>query len=105
MIFFLADDQEGEADWGNPAEPEAVQSEEDDHTPESFEYLTAEVRMPRGAEVVRGTVTNRATGDNGLSLGKRNSNPILDTREYKVQFPDGATETFAANAIAENMYS
>jgi hypothetical protein len=31
--------------------------------------------------------------------------PIPDTREYRVQFPDGATETFAANAIAEDMHA
>ncbi len=34
-----------------------------------------------------------------------NSNPILDTRVYDVQFPDRHTETFAANVIAENIYS
>jgi hypothetical protein len=29
----------------------------------------------------------------------------LDTREYEVEFPDGATDTFTANLIAENLYS
>jgi hypothetical protein len=32
-------------------------------------------------------------------------NPILDTRVYNVEFPDGHTEVFAANAIAENMFA
>ena len=26
-------------------------------------------------------------------------------REYEVEFPDGATDTFTANLIAENLYS
>jgi hypothetical protein len=31
--------------------------------------------------------------------------PILDSREYEVEFPDGATDVFTANIIAENLYS
>jgi hypothetical protein len=38
-------------------------------------------------------------------VGQRYHNPILDTREYKVEVPDGAVDTFTANLIAENMYS
>ena len=38
-------------------------------------------------------------------LGMRHSNPVLDTRDYQVEFPDGSTATYAANAIAENLYS
>ena len=34
-----------------------------------------------------------------------NKNPILDTRVYDVMFPDGAVCQYAANIIAENMYS
>ena len=35
----------------------------------------------------------------------QNANPILDTREYEVEFLDGATDVFTANTIAENLYS
>jgi hypothetical protein len=41
----------------------------------------------------------------GFLVGIHNSNPILDTREYEVQFPDGSTDTFLANLIAKNFYS
>ena len=34
-----------------------------------------------------------------------NSNPILDTRVYEVDFEDGARQYYSANLIAENMYS
>lgn len=30
---------------------------------------------------------------------------MLDTREYEVKFLDGATDVFAANFIAENLYA
>ena len=32
-------------------------------------------------------------------------NPILDTRTYEVEFPDGQTAKYSANIIAENMYA
>jgi hypothetical protein len=38
-------------------------------------------------------------------MGKRNTNPILDTHKYDIQFPDGSIRMFAANIIAENLYS
>jgi hypothetical protein len=38
-------------------------------------------------------------------LGQHNNNPILDTCKYDVQFPDGSIGTFAANIIAENLFS
>jgi hypothetical protein len=41
----------------------------------------------------------------GLPIGTRNANPILDTRQYEVEFPDGTTDTFTANLIAENLYA
>jgi hypothetical protein len=36
---------------------------------------------------------------------RRHDNPLLDTREYEVEFQDGATDMFTANIIAESMYS
>ena len=41
-------------------------------------------------------------GDGNL-IGKSNDNPILDTREYIVEFPDGREAEYAANQIAVNM--
>ena len=38
-------------------------------------------------------------------MGVRNNNPLLDSREYEVKCPDGATDTFTANLIAKNMMS
>ena len=42
---------------------------------------------------------------NGNPIGVHNSNSILDTHEYKIEFPDGATDVFTANMITESMYS
>jgi len=78
----------------------------DDYTPEIFDgYLTAEVNMPRNGEYLRAKVVARVQDPNGLPKGKAHFNPILDSREYEVEFDDGTRETYTANLIAENMYS
>jgi hypothetical protein len=63
------------------------------------------VLLPRGKDVLRAKVVGRMHGRDGNPLGMRHSNPILDTREYQVEFPDGSTATYAGNVIAENLYS
>ena len=68
------------------------------------QYVGAEVQLSKGNRVVIGTVKRRKT-NNGLVVGKANSNPILDTRTYDVEFPDGSHAEYSANIIAQNMYS
>ncbi len=88
------------------ATTESTKSDADDFTPESVdEYISASVLLPRGEDVVRAKVVGRTHGRDGNPLGVRHSNPILDTREYQVEFPDGSTATYTANVIAENLYS
>jgi hypothetical protein len=41
----------------------------------------------------------------GSSIDKYNKNPILDTCIYEFQFPDGHSEEFTVNSIAECLYS
>jgi hypothetical protein len=40
-----------------------------------------------------------------VARGKASANPILDTRTYNVEFPDGRSEEYMANVIADNMYA
>ena len=51
------------------------------------------------------SVKRRARDAEGELYGTINSNPILDTRSYEVEFPDGDVAEFNANVIAENMFS
>ncbi len=69
--------------------------EMDDVIPtEMDEYLTAELLLPRGGEIVKARGIKRQRDGDRTRLGRRNSNPILDTRQYKVEFPDGSLDTF-----------
>jgi hypothetical protein len=97
-------------DCGNEFEPyhenDKQVQEADEFTMDTLDqYLTAQVLLPRGDNFVRGKVVSRKRGANGNPIGVSSSNPILDTREYDVEFPDGVVESYAANVIAENIFS
>ena len=52
-----------------------------------------------------GRVTKRARDSEGNPLGTSHENPILDTRQYIVEFNDGDEAELSANVIATNMYA
>jgi hypothetical protein len=67
--------------------------------------LLKHVLMDHGSEAMLGTVKNRKRDSEGYPVGRSNMNPLLDTREYAVEFPDGLIDVLTANAIAELLYS
>ena len=78
----------------------------DDFTDEAYDgYLSAELILPKDDKMVKATVLKRKRGDDGVPVGIRNTNPMLDSRVYEVEFSDGAVAEYAANVIAENMFS
>ena len=88
------------------AEPEALMPEADDFMPEAGDtYLGAKVRFPTEYGDRLGKITQRKRDMNGNPIGKRNNNPLLDTREYVVEFPDGAIAEYTTSVIAEHLYS
>ena len=75
-------------------------------TPDTQEnYVGAEVSLSFEGTMRSGSVKKRARDAEGDLFGNRNSNPILDTCSYGVEFPDGDVAEFTANVIAENMFS
>ena len=78
----------------------------DNVTPEDFDnYVGAEVNLPIGGTLRQGKVKRRARGVDGELHGTQNDNPILDTRTYEVEFPDGEFAEYSANVIAEHLLS
>jgi hypothetical protein len=76
------------------------------YSPEHYDqYLTASVLMDRGGDAMLGTVKTRKRDSEGNPVGRSNTNPLLDTREYEVAFPDGSIDVLTANTIAESLYS
>jgi hypothetical protein len=88
------------------AEETALMPEADEWTPDTFnKYLAAEVLLPHGGEMVQAKVMGRKHASDGTPVRVMHLNPILDTREYKVLFPDGSTDCYTTNMIAESLYS
>ena len=80
--------------------------EADIPTPEiGDEYLNAQVSLPHHGQKITGRVKARKRDADGNLQGTRHENPILDTRVYEVEFPDGEVTALAANVIAENMWA
>ena len=70
------------------------------------DYLIhAEVLLPQGEGFQSAKVKGRAKDADGNTIGTFDNNPILNSIVYDVEFPDGAIKQYAANTIAENMYS
>jgi len=69
------------------------------------QYISAEEMVPKGDGLETAKVLARKHDRDGNLVGIGHTNPLLDTRVYEVQFPDGHTEEFSANTIAENIYS
>ena len=75
-------------------------------TPEANNnYVNASVILPRGNSYARGKVVGRKRDAYGNGVGRTYENPILDTREYQVDFDDGEVSKLTENVIAESMYA
>ena len=80
--------------------------DEDDVTPEgNDEYVNAYVVLPHNGVETSARVARRKRDVNGHLVGTRNDNPILDSRSYVVEFPDGSETEYTANMIAQNMWA
>ncbi len=87
-------------------EPDKELKEAEAYTPDELDrYLNAELLLPHGDKMQLARVIRRQKNAEGELVGVPNVNPILDTRQYEVQFPDGATDVVNANLIAENLFS
>lgn len=65
----------------------------------------AEVYLPhRDRNEIAKIIGRKRTAD-GLYVGRKLHNPMLDSRKFVVEFPDGDQKDVAYNVIAEHLYS
>jgi hypothetical protein len=105
---YLENDPDFQEEFDNIVNDKNVPEADDNFTPDVFDdtYLNMELAIPRdeaGPDFAK--VTKRLRDKDGLPIGTANQNPILDTRMYEVEYPDGHKASLAANAIAENMFA
>ena len=67
------------------------------------QYLGAEFLVNSNGETALATVTKRVKDNDGNAIGKRNANPLLDTREYECTLEDGSVYRYNANVIPDNI--
>jgi len=91
---------------GNPItkpEAEEIVMQDAPNVEINDKWINATVPISYGGEIIQGTVKRRKRdGDSGLLIGKSHPNPILDTRMYEVEMPDG-TYDYHANNLIENI--
>ena len=108
-VYFEAFDEAPDADDNDePFDEELIDikhQEIDDAYLDSLDnYINAKVVIPgRDAVPVLATVRNRKRDAAGNPIGTSHSNPILDTRIYELEFPDGRVEEYSLNVIVENL--
>ena len=68
-------------------------------------YVGTKIPLPHtSGEKMQATIKQRKRNHDGTLRGTANANPILDTREYEVEFEDGSYAEYSANLLAENLY-
>jgi hypothetical protein len=99
----VADDDDG---IYQPVESEADRPDLDKFDEETLDkLLSTEVVLSKGDLQCVGKVINRKRDLDGNPIGRANTNPILDTRIYEVEFLDGTIAEYAANVLAEALYT
>ena len=68
-------------------------------------WINAELSLPQGEDMKNAKVIRQSKDLDGKIIGTYDEKPFLNTIIYDVEFPDGKIKDYAANVIAENMYS
>ena len=69
------------------------------------EMINTRIQIQRDGIVQEGRIVNQKRDAQGMLIGTRHANPILDLHECEVEFPDGSYSSYAANTLMENLYS
>jgi hypothetical protein len=90
----------------SPSEIPDIDDIKEKHDVDTYDqYGGSHVRVPIGDEIQSGKVFRRKRDLDGTVRGRANANSMLDTRTYEIEFPDGRSDEYTANVIAENMYA
>ena len=75
-------------------------------TPESnYNHMNASVLFSRGNSYARRKVVRQKIYAYENALGRSNNNPILDKREYSVEFSNREISELTSNVISDSMYA
>jgi hypothetical protein len=90
----------------SPSKIPDIDDIKEEHDVDTYDqYVGAHGRVPIGDDIRSGKVVRRKRELDGTVRGRTNANSRLDTRTYEIEFPDGHSDEYTANVIAENMYA
>jgi hypothetical protein len=93
-----------EDDEVSPSMMPYIDGIKEEHDVDTYDqYFGAHARVPIWDEIRSGKVVRRKHELDGTVRGRANANPMLDTRTYEIDFPDGRSDEYTV--IAENMYA
>jgi hypothetical protein len=93
-----------EYDEVSPSKMQYIDDIKDEHDIDTYDqYVGAHVRVPIGDDIRSGKLVQRKRELDHTARGRANANSMLDTRTYEIEFPDGRSDEYTANVIAENM--
>jgi len=103
--FFFKDIEDDDDDL-LPIGEDHVKDEADEYTPDAFDtYIGAQLLIPHDGERVPAKVPKSIRDNDGKPIGVANTNPNMGTRKIEVELPDGSTQEYYANLIAENIFA
>ena len=74
-------------------------------TPEQTdEFMNMNFLLTMGVGYQRAAIIHRKSNSSGKTIGKRNANPLLDTRVYEAELPDGKGIANLANTAATSLF-
>ena len=74
------------------------------YTEDKDKLINTKVQLPKDGINQEGRVSSRNRDETGMLIGTVNSNPLLDSREYKVEFLDGSYGNYTTNTLIEYLY-
>jgi hypothetical protein len=98
-------DGDAHSNDGNDLSPETHSKNDDDPVRGPDLFLHAEVFLPHGDRNEIAKVIGRKRNSDGNYIGRKHTNPQLDSRIFTVRFPDGDEKDISYNLLAEHLFS
>lgn len=106
MRIYRKDEDEAEEPVDPLVEPESRAPEIDTIEADAYdELLLTEPILAYEVNLTKAKVIGRKRDENGEPVGIYNKNPLLNTRIYLAEFPNGHIAEFSANVISEAIYN
>ena len=105
-IYYYIKDENVDLPYGDELIDVKVEEISDAYLDDFDDYIKAEIIIPVRDELpVMGKLKKQKWDASDNQIGEKNSNPILDTSIYELEFLYGRIEDFVINVLDENLFN